>query len=113
MKRFITFAQTWFSCRLQSLAIACLIGLASGLMLVHQPAYAAAGDVSTTRIDETMTAEPRDQAYDEALEVIDDPNGVQKNYEENLKQYRQENPDQESLVEEAKDLVKKITPGRQ
>ncbi|MGG6237395.1 hypothetical protein ACQ4N7_02055 [Nodosilinea sp. AN01ver1] len=39
-------------------------------------------------------------------------NGVQKTYEENLKQYRQENPDQGGVVEGAKELVEKITPGR-
>ncbi|WP_155523585.1 hypothetical protein [Nodosilinea nodulosa] len=113
MKRFITLAQAWLSRHFQSLAIACLVGLMSGLMLAHQPAAAAtAGSTPAATVDKTMSAEPRDQAYDEALEVIDDPKGVQKNYEENLKQYRRENPDQESLAEEAKDLVKKITPGR-
>ncbi|MEP0946306.1 hypothetical protein NC992_05430 [Leptolyngbya subtilissima DQ-A4] len=56
-----------------------------------------------------MTEEPRDQAYEEAVEVIDNPNGVQETYEKNLKQYKQENPDQKSLVEGAKDLVEKVT----
>ncbi len=59
-----------------------------------------------------MTAEPRDQAYEKAVEVIDNPNGVQKTYEENLKQHRQENPDQKSLIEDAKDLVNKVTGGK-
>jgi hypothetical protein len=112
MKRLITFAKIFFNRPLQTLALAGLIGVMAGFMVVHQPAYAAdARPTSTSTVDKVLTEEPRDQAYEEAVEIIDDPNGVQKTYEENLKQYRQENPDQGGLMEEAKDLVKKITPG--
>jgi hypothetical protein len=104
--------------RLRALAVtlACLVSVTSGLMAVPPMAYAAnrpaaAPSADQVPVDQVMATEPREQAYEEALEVIDDPNGVQKTYEENLKQYRQENPDQGGLVEEAKDLIDKITPG--
>ncbi|MGB3200896.1 MAG: hypothetical protein WBA99_08335 [Nodosilinea sp.] len=112
MQRLLTRSRKWFSDRLRAIALVSLIGVMSWLVLASQPAYAAdARRESTPTVDQTMAAEPRDQAYDEALEVIDNPNGVQKTYEENLKQYRQENPDQGGIVEGAKDLVEKITPG--
>ncbi|MBE9109329.1 hypothetical protein IQ273_07860 [Nodosilinea sp. LEGE 07298] len=113
MQRLITRSREWFSDRLRAIALVSLVGIMGWLMLASQPAYAAeAQRASTPTVDKTMTAEPRDQAYDEALEVIDNPNGVQNTYEENLKQYRQENPDQGGVVAGAKELVEKITPNR-
>ncbi|MBW4483369.1 MAG: hypothetical protein KME14_12575 [Tildeniella torsiva UHER 1998/13D] len=110
MKRPMTLSKEFFSRRFRAIALACLVGLMSWLTLATQPAFAA-NDKGTAApsVDQTLTAEPRDQAYEEAVEVIDNPNGVQKTYEENLKQYRQENPDQKGLVEDAKDLVNKVT----
>jgi hypothetical protein len=111
MQRLIARFREWLSSSLRPIAMVCLAGLISWLMLANQPAYAArVGPSSTPTVDQTMTEEPRDQAYEDALEVIDDPNGVQKTYEENLEQYRQENPDQDGIVEEAKELVDKILP---
>ncbi|MGB3312254.1 MAG: hypothetical protein WBG32_22290 [Nodosilinea sp.] len=113
MQRLITRSRKWFSDCLRAIALVSSVGVMSGLMLVSQPAYAAtAQGASAPTVDKTMTAEPRDQAYDEAIEVINNPEGVQKTYEENLKQYRQENPDQGGVVEGAKELVEKITPNR-
>ncbi|MFQ4135106.1 hypothetical protein PGN35_002195 [Nodosilinea sp. PGN35] len=113
MKR-LTMLSSEFLRRLRTVTLVCLAGLISWLAIASQPAYAANADrTSAPAVDQAMTQEPRDQAYEEALEVIDDPNGVQKNYQENLKQFRQENPSQkEGLVEEAKGLVDKVTPGR-
>lgn len=113
MKRLMTLSKELFSRRLRAIALACLVGLMSWLTLVTQPAFATNNKgTATPPVDQAMTEEPRDQAYEEAVEVIDDPNGVQKAYEKNLKQYRQENPDQKSLVEDAKDLVDKVTGGK-
>lgn len=113
MKRLMTLSKELFSRRLRAIALACLVGLMSWLTLATQPAFAAnSKGTATPPVDQAMTEEPRDQAYEEAVEVIDDPNGVQKAYEKNLKQYRQENPDQKSLVEDAKDLVDKVTGGK-
>ncbi|MBD2109009.1 hypothetical protein [Nodosilinea sp. FACHB-13] len=103
-------SKKFISRRLRAIALVCLVGLMSWLTLATQPAFAANNKATATPpVDQTMTEEPRDQAYEEAVEVIDDPNGVQKAYEKNLKQYKQENPDQKSLVEGAKDLVEKAT----
>jgi hypothetical protein len=113
MKRFMTLSKESVSRRFRAIALACLVGLISWFTLVTQPAFAANNKgTATPPVDQAMTEEPRDQAYEEAVEVIDDPNGVQKAYEKNLKQYRQENPDQKSLVEDAKELVDKVTGGK-
>ncbi|PZU93791.1 MAG: hypothetical protein DCF32_23040 [Leptolyngbya sp.] len=108
----MTLSKEFFGRRFRAIALACLVGLMSWFTLITQPAFAANNKgTATPPVDQTMAAEPRDQAYEEAVEVIDDPNGVQKTYEENLKQYRQQNPDQKSLVDDAKDLVNKVTGG--
>lgn len=112
MQRLIALTQEFFGRRLRSLALAGLVGLVGWLMVAAQPAYAAKSAKASTPVDQVMTQEPRDQAYEEALEVIDDPNGVQKAYKENLKQYRQANPNEAGIVDEVKDLVEKITPGK-
>ncbi|MBD2233511.1 hypothetical protein [Phormidium tenue] len=113
MQRLITLSKEVISRRFRAIALVCLVGLMSWLTLATQPAFAANSKATVTPpVDQALTEEPRDQAYEEAVEVIDDPNGVQKNYEENLKQYRQENPDQKSLVDDAKDLVNKVTGGK-
>ncbi len=113
MQRLTMLSREFFG-RLRTVVLVCLVGLISWLAIANQPAYAAnANRASAPTVDQAMTQEPRDQAYEEALEVIDDPNGVQKTYKENLKQFRQENPDQkEGLIEGAKDLVDKVTPSR-
>ncbi|MBD1875270.1 hypothetical protein H6F75_17450 [Nodosilinea sp. FACHB-131] len=113
MQRLITLSKEVVSRRFRAIALVCLVGLMSWLTLATQPAFAAnSKGTATPPVDQKMTEEPRDQAYEEAVEVIDNPNGMQKVYEKNLKQYRQENPDQKSLVEDAKGLVEKVTGGK-
>ncbi len=112
MQRLVTFAQEFCDRCLRSLAIACLVSIMSGLIVAPLSAYAASTAETSTPVDQVMAEEPRDQAYEEALQVIDDPNGVQKTYKDNLKQYRKENPETGGLVEDTKELIEKITPGK-
>lgn len=51
----------------------------------------------------------RSEAYEKAVNVADDPNGMEKAYEKNLENYKEEHPNDEGLVEKAKDLVEKVT----
>lgn len=112
MQRLVILAQEFCDRCLRSLALACLVSIMSWLMVAPQPAYAASTPNTSTPVDQVMAEEPRDQAYEEALEVIDDPNGVQKAYKDNLKQYRKDNPETRGLVEETKELIEKVTPGK-
>jgi hypothetical protein len=53
--------------------------------------------------------EDRQAAYEKATEVINEPQGLEKVYEEDLKSFKKENPDENGLIEGAKDLVNKVT----
>ncbi len=53
--------------------------------------------------------EDRQEAYDEAAEAINDPKGLDKIYQEDLKEFKQENPGATGLVQEAKKVVEKVT----
>lgn len=56
-----------------------------------------------------LREEARQEAYDEAAEAINDPRGIEKIYEEDVKAYQEETSDGNGLLEGAKDLVDKIT----
>jgi hypothetical protein len=51
----------------------------------------------------------RQSAYEEATQAINDPKGLDKIYEEDLKVYKEETQPDQGLVEGAKDLIKNIT----
>ncbi len=55
-----------------------------------------------------LKEEDRQAAYDEAAEAITDPKGLDKIYEEDLKAYKEEQPDK-GLIETAKDLIEDVT----
>lgn len=57
-----------------------------------------------------LREEDRQAEYQKAAEVAkEELEGVEKQYEENLKEYRKLVPPNENLVEQAQDLVKKAT----
>ncbi|MFE4105103.1 hypothetical protein [Almyronema epifaneia] len=86
--------------------------MASWLMIATQPSYAAPRASEVTQTQNTAASESRSEAYEKATEIIDDPRGVEKTYEENMKTYKQENPSNNGLIEEAKELVEKVTPSK-
>jgi hypothetical protein len=109
MKAFTLRLRSWFSRPWRSVLLLGLGTLMIGSMVAIQPAQAAPSPSATP--GDAAAVEQRQEAYDEALEVIDNPRrGTQEKYEENLSEYRQEHPDQGGLVEEAKELVKKVAP---
>jgi hypothetical protein len=91
----------------------------SGLFIFSsQPAFAdqkAAAEAAITRADDLSEAselkeEDRQEAYEEATEAVANPKvGLEKIYEEDLKEYKEENPSKNVLVEGAKELVEKVT----
>ncbi|NDJ18527.1 hypothetical protein [Myxacorys almedinensis] len=50
----------------------------------------------------------REEAYDKAVEAVNNPQGVEKAYEKDLKIFKQENPEQNTIVDSAKEAVKKV-----
>lgn len=55
-----------------------------------------------------LKEESRQEAYEEAAQAINDPKGLDKIYEEDLKAYKEEQPDQ-GVVESAKEFIQDIT----
>ncbi|HEY9879783.1 MAG TPA: hypothetical protein V6D29_15095 [Leptolyngbyaceae cyanobacterium] len=115
MQRLTKAARQFLSTRVRAIAMVCLAGLLSLLSFANQPAYA---DDSNRNFSQTpqernnSIAEKRVDAYEDALDVVNDPRGEQKEYQENLKEYQEENSNQGGLIEDAKEAIEKIIPGK-
>jgi hypothetical protein len=105
--------------RIVILGLMSLLSLSGLFIFANQPALAgnAVNRPSNESVDRAYTLsqeaglreEQRQEAYEEATEAINDPQGIEKVYEEDLKAYKQENPGENNLVEGAKSLVDKVT----
>lgn len=91
-----------------------LFGLLSWTgLFVAQPVLAAAqsqsGAEEAVISPDSQTYENREDAYESAREAVNDPNGLEKEYEKDLKIYKKDNPDQMNLVDSAKEAIEKVT----
>ncbi|MBD1824575.1 hypothetical protein H6F51_19080 [Cyanobacteria bacterium FACHB-DQ100] len=50
----------------------------------------------------------RQEAYEKAMEAANDPKGLDKEYEKDLKIFKKENPDQANIIEKAEAAVEKV-----
>ncbi len=50
----------------------------------------------------------RTEAYEKAVEAVDEPQGLEKVYEKNLEKYEETQPDT-GIIQEAKQLIEKVT----
>lgn len=104
------------------IGLMCLLSLGGLFTFNNQPAYAnkildksTPSEAAIDRAYEMNEAagfkeEDRLEAYEEATEAVANPKvGLEKIYEEDLKEFKKENPEENSLVEGAKDLVEKVT----
>lgn len=77
-----------------------------------QPSYA---DVSTPKqalreIQKDQAVEDPTKAYNEMTKIVEDPKvGIEKEYEKKEQEYFKDHPDAGGLVEQAKELVTKVT----
>lgn len=92
--------------------------LSSLFIFNSQPAFASRSSAAEAAIDRAydmneaagFREEDRQEAYEEATEAVANPKvGLEKIYKEDLKEYREENPSDNVLVEGAKELVEKVT----
>jgi signal recognition particle subunit SEC65 len=97
------------------LMVTVLVGLISflgGLSSGIQPVYA---DVSTPKqalreIQKDQAVESPAKAYNEMTKIVEDPKvGIEKEYEKKEREYFKDHPDTGGLVEQAKELVTKVT----
>lgn len=92
----------------KSFLVLSLVGLllSNVFMFSQHPAYAA------SKVNQSQKNEPayvtEAESYEEAVEEATNPSKMEKAYEENVKEYREAQPDQ-GIIEEAKELVEKVT----
>lgn len=119
MQQILSTIGHFFAKRVVIFGLMSLLSL-SGLWIVSsQPALAVKALSSEESIDRAYTysdalglqGEDRQAAYDEAAQAVQEnpKEGIEKIYEEDLKEFKQENPNENSLLEEAKELVEKVT----
>ena len=118
MQRIFSVIGQAFGKRLLIFGLMSLLSLSSLFIFANQPALADKALTAEEKIDRAYTLseatglkeEDRQKAYDKAAETVAEPKkGLEKIYEKDLKAYKKENPNDKSLVEGAKDLVKKVT----
>jgi len=95
-----------------------LLSLSGLFIFGSQPAFASKTSAVEGAVDRAydmseaagFKEEDRQEAYEEATEAVANPKvGLEKIYEEDLKEYQEENPSENVLVEGAKELVEKVT----
>lgn len=91
-----------------------VISLTGLWSIAPQPAYAAT--TASQKPSQEAVISPdgesyatREEAYEKAIQAANDPKGLEKEYEKDLKIYKEENPDKANIVEEAKDVIEKVT----
>jgi hypothetical protein len=119
MQRIFSIIGQAFGKRILIFGLMSLLSLSGLFIFANQPAFADKPLQAQEKIDRAYTMseatglreEDRQEAYDEAIEAVsEDPKeGLEKIYEEDFKAYKKENPDENGLLEGAKDLVDKVT----
>ncbi|UNU24333.1 hypothetical protein [Microcoleus vaginatus] len=102
----------------QSILLVCTLAFIGLLSLAVVPSQAAyAGQDKTHAPQEATITEPATSfedlnpqagAYDEIVKTSQNPANVEKAYDESLKEYKGEHP-QEGIVQKAEDLIEKVT----
>lgn len=119
MQRILSTIGQAFAKRILILGLVSLLSLSGLFMFSNQPALADKALSPEEKIDRAYTyneaaglqEEDRQAAYDAAAQAVqEDPKvGIEKIYEEDLKEFKKENPDENGLLEGAKELVEKVT----
>jgi len=90
----------------KSILIVCLMSLLSlSNLFIFASQPASATQLSS---QQEQAAESREDSYEEAVEEATNPKKMDEVYEENVKDYKEAQPNK-GLVEGAKDLVDKVT----
>lgn len=119
MQRILSTIAQAFGKRLLIFGLISLLSLSGLFMFSNQPALADKALSPEEKIDRAYTyneaaglrEEDRAAAYDAAAQAVqEDPKeAIEKIYEEDLKEFKEENPDENGLLEGAKELVEKVT----
>ncbi|MFB2834582.1 hypothetical protein [Floridanema evergladense] len=74
--------------------------------LAAAPTYRQPMQTEVGNSQESETA--REKAYDKEINVLNEPNGLEEEYKENLEVYEETQPDK-GIIQEAKSFVEKVT----
>jgi hypothetical protein len=94
--------------------VTALVGLMS-FSIGFSSAQSAYAEVSSPKealneIQKDQATESPVKAYNEMTKIVEDPKvGIEKEYEKKEQEYFKDNPDAGGLVEQAKELVTKVT----
>ncbi len=108
---FLTLKQAFY----KSMILMGLVSLiyTTGFFVVEQRSYADTLKQPVKEqpfiLDEPQTATNREAAYEEAVDAVKQPDGLEKEYEKDLKTFKKENPSENPVVEGAKELIDKVT----
>jgi hypothetical protein len=115
MQRIISVIGQAFRQSILLLALISLFSLSSLFMFSPSSSLAAAFTDKSPALEKRMDAgmnsqavENRAEAYEKAVEAVDEPQGIEKVYEENLESYEDKNPALGPL-KEVKELIKDVT----
>jgi hypothetical protein len=93
------------------LALVSLFNVLSWFSFPTQPSYAVMGkNEALQEIEKDQATQNPEQVYEKAIEVDEKPKiAAQEKYQENVKGYYQEHPEEAGILGEAKQIVDKVT----
>jgi hypothetical protein len=119
MQRILLTIGQVFVKRILIVGLISLLSLSSLFMFSNQPALADKGLSPDEKIDRAynygeaagIREEDRQAAYDATAQAVQEnpKEAIEKIYEEDLKEFKEENPGENGLLEGAKELVEKVT----
>lgn len=102
----------------QSILLGCLLALIglAGLAVPNEAVYAA-GQYSAQTQNEAKITDPAESfddlnpqaAYEEIVKTAQNPAKVEKVYDESLKEYKEEHPQSEGILQKAEEAIEKVT----
>jgi hypothetical protein len=104
MQRFFSTMTQKLSKNLLSLCLVSLMLLSGLFLLVQPPSYAATAQQMSNSAQMKTSPADREKAYDEAVQEAKDIESIEDTYEENLKEFKEENP-QPNLLEKAEEVI--------
>jgi hypothetical protein len=111
MSRIIyTLKKTWHKVLVSTLIV--FLSVSALVLFPTQQSLAEAPSLRQpmqTQIDNSNQPKlPREKSYEEEIKALNDPKGIEKQYEENLEAYEETQPDK-GIIQEAKSIVEKVT----
>ncbi|MBE9225016.1 hypothetical protein IQ264_06150 [Phormidium sp. LEGE 05292] len=89
-----------------------LLSLSVFVLFPAQNSLAAAPSlrqpIQTQKDNSNQSETAREKAYDQEINALNNPQGLEKEYKENLEAYEETQPDK-GIIQEAKSLVEKAT----